>query len=253
VSKINQILQKWPPGTVITTDWLERNGVSRQLVDSYKKSGWLEQIQPGAYKRPNDSVNWPGGVYALQKLQQLPVHVGGITSLEELGFGHYIKRGDQLKVVLWKTPEDRLPSWFQNHEWNANLKVRSVNLFEKGVGALTEKKISGVEVTLSTAERAILEYLYDVPKFESFDEAAYIMEGMVTLRPSLVQELLERCQSIRVKRIFLYMAESNDFPWFRRLDKADIELGRGKREIIKGGKLNKTYQIVVPEIRREDR
>lgn len=156
-------------------------------------------------------------------------------------------------MVLWKTPEDRLPSWFQNHEWNANLKVRSVNLFEKKVEALTVKEIGGVEVTLSTVERAILEYLYDVPKYESFDEADYIMEGMVTLRPSLVQELLERCQSIRVKRIFLYMAEANDLPWFRRLDKADIELGKGKREIIKGGKLNKTYQIVVPEIRREDR
>ncbi|HYX07557.1 MAG TPA: AbiEi antitoxin N-terminal domain-containing protein, partial [Bacteroidales bacterium] len=87
MKKINQILQKWPQGTVITTSWLKSQGVSRQSVDNYKKSGWLERIGQGAYKRKGDEISWPGALYALQKLEKLPIHVGGKTALELQGYG----------------------------------------------------------------------------------------------------------------------------------------------------------------------
>jgi len=50
----------------------------------------------------------------------------------------------------------------------------------------------------------------------------------------------------------LYMADHHNHPWFKRLDLSSIPLGKGKREIIKGEKLDKTYNIVVPELSRED-
>lgn len=109
-----------------------------------------------------------------------------------------------------------------------------------------------VALRLSSPEQAIMEYLHDIPEHESFDEANYIMEGLTTLRPALVQSLLEGCRSVKVKRLFLHLAERYSHPWFKSLDETSVNLGSGKRAIIKGGKLDKKFQIVVPEINRED-
>lgn len=253
MNRINQISQEWPRDVVATADWLQSKGIYRQLIDIYINSGWLERIGPGAYKRKGDTVNWSGGLYALQKLQRIPVHVGSKTALELHGLGHYIRMSDTQKIVLWKTPDVRVPSWFLNFNWKADLQIRSATLFSELTDVLSKKQLEQVEITISPAERAILEYLYDIPKYEGIDEANYIMEGLSTLRPALLQKLLNSCTSVKVKRIFLYLAEHHDHPWFKRLDTSTITLGTGKREIVKGGKLNKKYQIVVPDLSREDR
>ena len=246
-------MQKWPPRTVITSDWLSEQGVYKQLADSYEKSGWLERISRGAYKRKGDKVSWPGGLYALQELQDLSVHVGGKTALELQGYSHYIRMDDTQPVVLWKTPDVRLPNWFHSYDWNTSIEVRSVTLFDSSIYALSQTKVDNIKIEVSAPERAVLEYLHDVPKYEGIDEANYIMEGLTSLRPSVLQELLESCKSIKTKRLFLYMADHHNHPWFKRLDLSSIPLGKGKREIIKGGKLDKKYQIVVPDLKREER
>jgi len=33
-----------------------------------------------------------------------------------------------------------------------------------------------------------------------------LLEGLMSLRPDLVQELLESCRSVKAKRLFLYFA-----------------------------------------------
>lgn len=156
-------------------------------------------------------------------------------------------------VILWKAPDVRLPTWFKTYDWEASLEVRSATLFGRGVDALLQTDVENIELTTSSAERAVLEYLYDVPKREGFDEANYIMEGLSSLRPSVLQKLLEPCSSVKVKRLFLYMAEYHNHAWFERLNPSSIDFGSGKREIIKGGRLDKKYKIVVPDLSREDR
>ena len=44
------------PGCVVTPGWLEAYGISRNLQNYYLKSGWLESIGRGAYKRPGDDI-----------------------------------------------------------------------------------------------------------------------------------------------------------------------------------------------------
>ena len=253
MNKINQILQDWPSNTVITTGWLKSKGIYRQLVDIYQKSGWIERIGPGAYKRKGDNLTWEGGVYALQSLQNLDIHVGGKTSLELQGKGHYLRLGKRKKVILWKKPEVRVPSWFINYDWNADIQIRSVTLFAMDSGTISPKTVDSITVKMSSAERAILEYLHDIPKYEGIDEANYIMEGLTTLRPSVLQKLLENCQSVKVTRLFMYLAEYHNHRWLRKLDPTSFNLGKGKRVIVKGGKLDKKYLITVPELSREDR
>lgn len=251
MNKINQILQEWPKNTVITTEWLDEKGVSRQLADSYIKSGWLESFGKGAYKKPHEDITWAGALYTLQELGGFSIHVGGKTALGKHGLGHYIRKSENEKVVLWKKPMERLPRWFTKKDWDGNLEIRSANLFDEG-NALTAMEINGISLKVSSAERAMLEYLYDVPKREGWDEANYLMEGLVSLRPSVLQSLLENSTLIKVKRLFLYLAEQQQHSWFKRLNISQIDLGKGKRQIIKGGKLNKKYQITVPEVHRED-
>jgi hypothetical protein len=253
LNKINQILSERPPNTLITNEWLRKKGVSRQLAGSYVRSGWFQKFGTGVYKRPKDEITWIGALYTLQVMNELPVYVGGRTALEVQGSAHYVRKNSRQKIVLWKEPDVWLPRWFKNHEWNVSIEVRSAKLFDDQNEGITKREIGGIQFLLSSPERATMEYLYDIPKDESFDEAHYIMEGLATLRPSVLQSLLENCRSIKVKRLFLHMAATYNHSWFKRLDESSIDLGSGKREIIKGGKLDKKYQIVVPEINREER
>lgn len=220
------------------------------MADSYIKSGWLERFGTGAFKRPQQTNSAGVGISTLQHVSRLDVHVGGESALEVLGFAHYVRLSTHQPVILWKRPDTRLPAWFVNHEWETEIRIRSARLFNSGTNLRTEKEFNGIALGVSAAEQAILEYLFDLPRFESFDEAAYLMEGLSSLRPSILQILLEQCRSIKVKRLFLYFAEMYSHVWFKRLDISKMDLGKGKREIVKGGTLNKTYQIVVPKIKQ---
>lgn len=90
--------------------------------------------------------------------------------------------------------------------------------------------------------------LHLVPKKVGFDEAQLIMGNLVAFRPDLVQELLVSCHSIKVKRLFLYMAESHEHAWFSGLDLSKIDVGKGKRMIIPGGRYDAKYKITVPAV-----
>ncbi len=92
----------------------------------------------------------------------------------------------------------------------------------------------------------MMELLYLVPGRESFEEAGLLMEGLATLRPDLVQSLLEQCTSVKVKRLFLYLSEQSGHLWLEEIHTARINMGRGKRVIYKGGRLDAKYGITVP-------
>lgn len=72
------------------------------------------------------------------------------------------------------------------------------------------------------------------------------MEMLSILPPKNVQRLLEECRSVKVKRLFLFMAEKARHAWFEALDLDKVDLGSGKRVIAKGGVYDKKYQITIP-------
>ena len=81
---------------------------------------------------------------------------------------------------------------------------------------------------------------------DSFEILERYFEGLLSLRGTLVQKLLESCSSVKVKRVFLYMANKLKLPVMKSLNTCRIQLGYGKRVISKKGKLDKTYNITVP-------
>ncbi len=246
-SKINLLLRGWPQGTVAVSGWLAQRGAYQQLLHEYEKSGWIRRIGQGAYVRDSDKVEWPGGLYALQEQVGIPVHAGAKSALALQGYAHYLPRGKGSAVSLFGLPGQRLPAWFCQYDWGQTINYSATNLFQKDADmGLTKKEMGAYSIILSTPERAIMETLYLVPIKQSFEEATQLMDGLTTLRARLVQKLLEQCQSIKVKRLFMYFAESSQHGWVKKLDTARIDFGKGKRMIVKGGRLNTKYKITVP-------
>jgi len=73
------------------------------------------------------------------------------------------------------------------------------------------------------------------------------MEGLTTLRARLVQVLLVQCTSVKVKRLFMVAAESCRHAWVKKLDLSKVEFGKGKRMLVRGGRLDSKYHITVPD------
>lgn len=94
---------------------------------------------------------------------------------------------------------------------------------------------------------AVLEWLFSVSDEQLFsDSIVDTFDGLTNLRPRRLQALLQACTSIRTKRVFLLLARYFKHGWYSRLDISAIELGRGKRQLVKGGVLDKEYQVTVP-------
>lgn len=74
-------------------------------------------------------------------------------------------------------------------------------------------RMSSHGLITSTPERAMLEVLFDVPGKVSFDHANELMQGMTTFVPQVVQSMLEQCNNVKCKRLFLLLAERNHHQW----------------------------------------
>jgi len=248
MTKIKRLLDKWPLGTVAVDSWLKKQGVYSDLRRKYIKSGWILSIGRGAFIRSGDNVNWKGALYPLQNTLNLPIHIGGKTSLEQEGYGHFIKLNKDI-AYIYVRDKKRLPKWFMEYPIEQDIKIVSTNFlpFETGLTQEINLKNAPFDLIHSVPERAFLELLYLVPKEQGFQEAYLIAQGLSGLRPKLMQDLLEQCKSIKTKRLALFFGDFLKHEWFKRLDKSKISLGRGDRSIIKEGKYNKKYNITIPK------
>ncbi len=77
------------------------------------------------------------------------------------------------------------------------------------------------------------------------------MQGMTTLSPHRLDRLLERTKSIKVVRLFFWLADRRQHQWRKKLEANDYRLGSGKRVLAVGGKLDKKYLNTVPDLMHE--
>ena len=244
-SKINKILTEWPPQSgVVTQKWLTSKGVNRFLARAYVKNGWIYPVGSGAFIRASKPL-WPGGLYPIQQQLNLPVHAGGETALRWHGYGHTAPLNSIPPLYLFGPKGTKLPSWFLKYDWTNKVRYQTTNFlpYQKEFG-FTVDELAGI--TLSSPERAMLETLLLTPRYTTFEGAAHLMEALSTLRPDLIKMLLKACKSVKVKRTFLYLAEQANHAWFQRLDVSKVDLGKGKRVVVPGGKFDSKYQITVP-------
>jgi len=247
--KINLLLKSQPQGVVFQTSYLVKQGFSNQLLDRYKKSNWLKSIGAGAMIRSGDQVGYEGAAYALQQQSNLSIHTAGKTALALLGKTHYLPFSYK-KVILFGKAKEKLPKWFINHDWGVQVDYYKTSFLPSELG-LVEFEFKTFNFKISSPARAIMECLYLTPKKQELLECYQIMEGLNNLRPSLVQTLLEECTSIKVKRLFLYLAEKANHDWFNYINPEKVDLGNGKRSFIKNGVYISKYQITVSKALEE--
>lgn len=269
-SLLNRLEKDLPEGLVVDATWLEERGIASNLRAYYVKSGWLEQPVRSVYRRPRGALSWQQVIISLQTvLLRMPLIVGGRTALELQGFAHYLSH--EIKTVHLYGPE-KPPAWlkklnlpqrfvyhnsatlFRNDPITFGLSSLALNMAHGTESDLRQAGLAQVEwgqwdwrITLSQPERAYLEMLDELPKHESFHQADMIMQSAANFSPRRLQKLLADCDSVKVKRLFFFFADRHQHAWLKRLDKSAIDLGKGKRMLAQGGRLDPVYLITVPE------
>ncbi len=269
-SKLNWLERHLPEGLVVDATWLSQHGYSTSLRTQYAHAGWLEQPARQVYRRaPRGPLTWQQVVVSLQTLLECPVVVGGRTALELHGLAHYLPH--QTKEVHLYGP-DHPPNWlhrlsigvafvvhnshrlFRNEPATRGLsKLSTDKNYLNATADLTHDDVAvqpwgqwGWPLALSAPERAILELLDELPKHESFHQVDQLFGSLATLSPRRATKLLANCRSVKVKRLFLFFANRHDHAWLKSLDRGKIDLGRGNRLLVKGGKLDPATRITVP-------
>lgn len=276
---LNRLQRLLPEGLVADAAWFTRMGYPSSLRGRYVASGWLQPVARGVFRRPlhrpgldrTVPLRWQHVVVSLQMVLERPIAVGGRTALDLAGFAHYASGSGPREVHLYG--DEPAPGWL------AKLPIETEFMFHNGRKLFRAEPISGAleslkamlagtgetdrtaihgslewrqfgdgdwPIVLSTPERAVLELLDELPDRETFHQADMLMEGVVSLGPERMGHLLRECRSVKVKRLLLWFAERHGHAWFDRLDLDGVDLGSGKRMLVRGGRLDPKYRITVP-------
>ena len=278
---LNRLQRLLPEGLVADAAWLTRMGYPSSLRSRYVGSGWLQPVARGVFRRPLHRpgledvaapLRWQHVVISLQMVMERPVAVGGRTALELDGYGHYASSTGLGEIHLYS--DERAPAWlgklpletpFILHNARKLFRAEKVSDALESLkdllasdrpagsvpihGSLAWKYFGDADwpIVFSTPERAVLEVLDRLPDRETFHQADMLVEGLVNLSPERMGRLLRECRSVKVKRLFLWFAERHGHAWLERLDLEGVDLGRGKRMLVRGGRLDPKFQITVPE------
>lgn len=270
-NKINRLQRDLPEGLLVDTAWLNQRGYYPSLRQKYVDRGWLTHPARGVYRRPRGPLTWEQVVISLQSLLEFPVVVGGRTALELQGYAHYLSQN--VRAIHLYTPEP-LPHWLQKLKLEARFRSHNAARLFPNDPSSRDSSDTGLDthgeadtadnsspgcivirpwgpwswpMTLSAPERALLELLDELPAHESFHQVDMLMGGLASLSPRRLQVLLEDCRSVKVKRLFFFFATRHNHAWLDHLDKRRVDLGKGKRLLVRGGKLDPTYLITVPD------
>lgn len=259
--RLKRLLDKVPPGFIVDTPWLRgKEGIDPKSIHEYVERGWLERVVRGVYRRPlPESVrepadaDWQVPLLSLQWIMDKDVHLGGESALDLAGYAHYLSLGNKPRVHLYGD----VPSWLKRLPTKTQFVVHSRLLFgddPTGIIDTTRDTQTDVQtiniwrwpIKTSSLERATLEALDELRSEANFDSLDKVFEGLTSLRPKLLTELLADCRSVKVRRLFFVFADRHQHAWRKHIDTSKIDFGSGPRALVKGGKLHPTYRIYVP-------
>jgi Transcriptional regulator, AbiEi antitoxin, Type IV TA system/Transcriptional regulator, AbiEi antitoxin N-terminal domain len=265
-ASINQLERALPEGLLVDAAWLARHGYSTSLRSKYVASGWLTQPARRLYQRPRGDLSWQQVVISLQTLLAQDLVVGGRSALALHGHEHYLRQSNDTTYLYGPK---RPPTWLPNLKIGTEFRCRNDGrIFTDAIASTAPHRLQVEDrsrakrsdgttslawgqwnwpLTVSTPERAIIELLDELPEDETFHQVDVLMEGLSTLSPTRLQALLVDCHNVKVKRLFFFFADRHAHAWLKRLDRKAIDLGRGKRSLVKGGRYDAKYMITVPE------
>ena len=258
--KLNLLLAELGDTRLISSRWLRAHGYSNSLVARYVSSGWLVSPVRGVYMRKGGRLQWEGVVRSLQVGEDVPLHVGGRFALSLQGHEHYLRLGDAGTITLYGPVQS--PGWLGKLPLEQRFEFLGKGVFDlpplSFAAGVSEKTLSeqglawhqaapgSDALVCSTPERAMLELCDGIADATLVYEADALLQAMTTLRPQRVSLMLRHCRSIKAKRVFLALAERHRHAWLSHVSLEGVDLGRGKRALVPGGRLHPTYQITLP-------
>ena len=247
-NKINRLLAEGIPNGLYFSEWLTAKGYSPQLLQQYRNSGWLEMLNRGVYYRVSDQLSAYAAIASSAKQTQHHLRLAAHSALELHGVMHFVPMGRPQAVVT--SDKRRKMLWLQSGLFDRQFEYFFTPQLPSEEAELVTQ--NGLQLPTSSQELAILECLYLAPKRYSYMDVYYLMEQLSGLRPAVLQSLLERTTSYRVKRMFLYMAEKAAYPWMGDLDVSRIDLGTGTMQLVEtNGAYISKYKITVPQELKE--
>lgn len=245
-TKIQQILESHPNSKILFGEWLSSQGLDAKSQYAYMKRRWLSRLSKGVYVLQGTSPTLINTIAAYNTQLSKKCLFGAYTAMELRGYSHYLSMGKP-KAYLFTTKEDKLPSWLLQKEWDMTIKYMTTSFLGNDLKGVELLNVNGDTLLVSSPERAILECLKLPEATSSLMDIYYIMESLTTLRPKLVQSLLESCTSQKVRRLFIYMSEKAGHPWFKALKLEKIPLGTCRYMIVPTGKYISKYNMTIPK------
>lgn len=243
-NKLNQLLQKSNSGGLYFSSWLKENGYSDQLLKKYRDSGWFTTIAKGVMSRSGDKLRSLSVLESYNEQLKKNFHIAAHSALEFSGFNHYVPMGIPL-LMVGHLKQESVPAWMLKGDFDRFLKFFSTETFS--MPQLTPFNAEYPHLQVSVPEQAFLECLLLAPKHYNYMDLYYIMEQLTTLRPQVLQLLLGNTDNLKVKRMFLYMAEKAGHYWFQLLDSEKLDLGSAKHQLVENGVYISKYKITVPK------
>ena len=234
-------------GQLVTRQWLLSQGATEHALDNAVKSKRLKVLTRGVLARYEVPITWQGVAASLNRIDG-PVYVGGISALAEQGLAHYLEFSKKINLYSSKPS----PSWLNKIGleteliWHSTRRLWDIPCLLMA-NSFRKNEINNGHWLMASAEQAIFEVLVAVPNTFSFEYADSLMQGMVNLSPRRLDAILRACNHIRTKRLFFFFADRYAYSWRKKIQPENYDLGSGKRSIIVGGRLNKKYNITVPE------
>ena len=230
------------PGGLLFSEGLKKLGYSDQLMKQYRNSGWLTSLSKGVMYRSGDSLSALAALANCQEQTGKQYRVAAHSALELSGYYHFVPMGKPKLMVA--SNESRIPQWAKSDLFDMTIEFFTTSAF----GLIQEQTLKQNNYTIqaSIPELAFMECLLLAPSRYSYMDLYYIMEQLTAVRPAKVQQLLEATNNLTVKRMFLYMAEKANYPWFQSLDLDHIDLGSSKIQLCKGGVYVSKYKITIP-------
>ena len=245
-TKIQQIIKYNPHVDFMFGDWLTRQGLDAKRQHAYMKSGWLTRISKGVYALNGTTPKLFHAISAYNNQLSKQCIIGAYTALELRGYSHYLSMGKP-QAYLFTGRTNKLPSWMLSRDWDMTVKYMTTSFLGDNLIGVETMTVDGDCLLVSSPERAFMECLHLPEATASLLDLYYIMESLTTLRPQLVQSLLEACSSQKVKRLFVYMAEKAGHPWFKALKLDNVQLGTARYMVVPTGKYIAKYNMTIPK------
>ncbi len=248
MSKLKKtLLEKIPDGLIVSRQKIKEMGFNKPVIDYFLRSGQLTPISHGLYRRPGPPLKWEHFVYSAVQLGH-DIHVGGRSALDLLGFAHYLPLNGIQHIHLYC--DKKLPAWLTTIDKPVHITPHHLKIFTNiPTASITERTFGHWDwpIPYSSTELALLELLNDVKDESGFKMADKYFETATTLRSKVLNQLLSACKKVYINRLFLWFAKRHDLQCVDSLDISAINLGKGKRMIVRGGSLDKEFQITVPK------